>query len=68
MSLRKSTEHKQKMSAVYSDPERNAKISNSSKGKKGAADGKRWYNDGTVEKYFVEPPDGWHLGRLPKHT
>jgi len=66
MRLRNSEEHRTKMSAVYSDPERNSKISNNSKGKTGAARGKKWYNNGTTEKYFAVPPDGWHLGRLPK--
>ena len=66
-SLRDTAEFKSKMATVYSDPERNSKISKNSKGKVGAARGKRWYNNGKNESYFVEAPPGWQLGRLPKN-
>lgn len=66
--MRETEEHKLKMSAVYSDPERNRKISENSKGKVGAARGKRWYNNGLEECYFIEAPKGWQPGRLPRKT
>lgn len=66
-SLRDTKEFKSKMAAVYSDSERNSKISKNSKGKVGAARGKRWYNNGKDESYFVEAPPGWQPGRLPKN-
>lgn len=66
-SLRDKEDHKAKMANVYSDPERNSKISKNSKGKIGAARGKRWYNNGKEESYFTDAPSGWQLGRLPKN-
>jgi len=27
--------------------------------------GKKIYNNGVVEKYFVDPPEGWALGQIP---
>lgn len=66
--MRETEEHKLKMSAVYSDPERNRKISENSKGKVGAARGKRWYNNGIEECYFAAAPKDWLLGRLPRKS
>ena len=66
-SLRNTNDFKSKMAAVYLDPDRNGKISKNSKGKTGAARGKKWYNNGKEESYFVDAPSGWHLGRLPKN-
>jgi hypothetical protein len=64
--MRSTTEYKEKMAAVYSDPIRNANISKNSKGKIGAATGKAWYNNGVEEKYFVvdQQPKGFARGRL----
>lgn len=62
--IRNAPEHKEKMSAVYSDPKRNKKISQNSKGKIGAARGKKWFNNGIEESYFLNPPDGWAPGRI----
>lgn len=68
MCQRNSTEHVNKMKKVYSDPVRNNKISQSRKGSLGAATGKKWYNNGNEEKYFVEgqQPQGWLRGRIDK--
>jgi hypothetical protein len=65
-SLRDTKSFKSKMAAVYSDPDRNGKISKNSKGKVGAARGKKWYNNGKEESYFINAPPGWHAGRLAK--
>lgn len=46
------------------DPNRGKKISESQKGRKGAATGKKWYNDGKEEKYSEVPIIGWNVGRL----
>lgn len=64
--MHKSTEHREKMSKVWNDPERNKKIGQAHKGKIGAASGKRWYNNGVQETYSAMPIDGWQLGRKPK--
>jgi hypothetical protein len=66
--LRSTTEYKEKMAAVYSDPTRNANISKNSKGKIGAAAGKFWYNNGVEEKYFAvdQQPKGFARGRLTR--
>lgn len=45
-------------------PERGKKISNSQKGRKGAASGKKWYNNGETEKYSADPIPNWSPGRL----
>jgi hypothetical protein len=66
-SLRDTNDFKSKMAAVYSDPDRNGKISKNSKGKIGAARGKKWYHNSKEESYFVDAPPGWQLGRLPKN-
>jgi len=64
--IRSTTEYKEKMASVYSDPIRNANISKNNKGKFGAATGKAWYNNGIEEKYFVvdQQPKGFARGRL----
>ena len=66
--IRSTTEYKEKMAAVYSDPVRNANISKNNKGKIGAATGKAWYNNGIEEKYFVvdQQPKGFFRGRLTR--
>ena len=66
--LRSTTEYKEKMTLVYSDPNRNANISKNNKGKIGAATGKIWYNNGIEEKYFLvnQQPEGFVRGRLAK--
>jgi hypothetical protein len=66
-SLRDTDNFKSKMAAVYSNSDRNSKISKNSKGKIGAARGKKWYNNGKEESYFVDAPPGWQAGRLPKN-
>jgi len=66
MTLRNTEQHRKKMSEVYKDPQRNKKISENSRGKIGAASGKKWFNNGIDESYFVDPPQGWQLGRLPR--
>lgn len=68
MNLRQSTEHQEKMKKVYADPVRNKKISDAQKGRTGTATGKKWYNNGAEEKYFVEgqQPTGWNRGRIDK--
>lgn len=50
------------------NPERCKKISESNKGRKGAATGKKWYNNGVDEGYFNvgKQPDKWVLGRTKK--
>ena len=65
--IRETQEHKDKMAAVYSDPDRNKKISIGKKGSVGAALGKKWYNNGAAEKYSASPIDGWLLGRLKRN-
>ena len=68
MQQRETEEYKVKMQKIYSDPERNRKISEGRKGKGGAATGKKWFNNGTEESYFIESeaPVGWTRGRLPR--
>lgn len=68
MLLRKSTEYQEKMRKVYSDSERNKKISDAQKGRVGISRGKKWYNNGKEEKYFTEgqQPQGWIGGRITK--
>ena len=68
MENRGAVEHREKMQKVYSDPTRNNKISQSRKGLPGAAPGKKWFNNGNEEKYFVEgqQPQGWIRGRIDK--
>jgi hypothetical protein len=68
MIARQSPEYVRKMEAVYSDPARNNKISQGRKGSVGAANGKKWFNNGIDEKYFVEgqQPQGWIRGRINK--
>lgn len=48
------------------DPVRRKKISDSKKGKPGSAKGKHWFNNGSVETYCIECPEGFTKGRLPK--
>lgn len=64
--MHRSREHREKMSKVWNDPERNKKIGQAHKGKIGAASGKRWYNNGVQETYSATPIDGWQLGRRPR--
>lgn len=68
MLLRQSDEFQEKMKKVYSDPERNKKISAAQKGRIGTSQGKKWYNNGKEEKYFTEgqQPQGWSRGRISK--
>lgn len=68
MALRQSQEFQEKMKSVYANPDRNNKISQSRRGSIGAATGKKWYNNGQEEKYFVEgqQPQGWVRGRIDK--
>lgn len=47
------------------DHDRNKKISEATKGRKGSATGKKWFNDGKNETYSFECPDGFIKGRLP---
>jgi hypothetical protein len=58
--------YRAKMAKVYTDPDRNRRIGEGRKGKPGAALGKKWYNDGIDEKYFVsgKQPIGWTHGRI----
>lgn len=44
--------------------ERNKKISQATKGRKGSAAGKKWFNNGQVETYAFECPDSFVPGRL----
>ena len=46
------------------DPIRAKKISESNKGKQGAAKGKNWYNNGITETYAFICPEGYTKGRL----
>jgi hypothetical protein len=62
-----STEHREKMSKVWANPDRNKKIGLAHKGKVGAAAGKRWYNNSIQETYSATPIEGWQLGRKPKN-
>lgn len=32
-----------------------------------AAKGKRWFNNGIIEKYFDTQPDGWNIGRISRN-
>jgi hypothetical protein len=48
------------------DPDRNKKISDAKKGKVGSAKGKHWYNNGVIETYGIECPEGFSAGRLSK--
>lgn len=68
MMLRQTDEFQEKMKKIYSDPERNKKISVAQKGRVGAAQGKKWYNNGKEEKYFIaeQQPQGWARGRISK--
>jgi len=68
MQLRKTPTHIEKMKQVYADPNRNRKISQGRRGHVGAAAGKKWFNNGTDQKYFIEgqEPQGWVHGRIIK--
>ena len=68
MNLRQSVDHQEKMKKVYSDPDRNKKISDAQKGRIGTSTGKKWYNNSIEEKYFIEgqQPIGWNCGRINK--
>ena len=68
MLQRNTDEYRNKMKRVYQDPERNKKIGQQRLGKIGAAQGKKWYNNGLDESYFVEDqqPSGWMRGRINK--
>lgn len=68
MSILADPEHQEKMKKVYSDPERNKKISEKTKGKVGVGRGKKWYNNGIDENLYAEPPAGWTLGRITKRV
>lgn len=46
------------------DPRRGEKISKSQKGRIGTSAGKTWFNNGIVETYANECPEGFVLGRL----
>lgn len=48
------------------DPIRNKKISDAKKGTKGSACGKSWYNNGKIETYDFNCPNGFIKGRLPR--
>ena len=48
------------------DPERRRKISEAHKGKIGSAKDKHWYNNGEIETYAKDCPDGYKKGRLPR--
>lgn len=48
--------------------ERCQKISESKKGKPGAATGKSWYNNGIKETYDFTCPEGYSKGRLKRKT
>lgn len=50
------------------NPERRKKISEAKKGCKGSALGKTWYNNGIIETYQFECPEGFSKGRLKKKT
>jgi len=50
------------------DPERRRKISESNKGRQGAAKGKYWFNNGVLQTYAFKCPDGYVKGRLPCKT
>lgn len=72
-----STETREKMIKVRSiegyydycrSEERRKKISKSKKGCKGSALGKSWYNNGMVETYQFECPEGFFKGRLKKQS
>jgi hypothetical protein len=48
------------------DPIRNKKISEATKGRKGSATGKKWYNNSSIETYSDKCPEGFVKGRLSK--
>lgn len=48
------------------DAERNKKISDAKKGKAGPSKGKSWYNNGIVETWAAECPEGYSKGRKPR--
>lgn len=48
------------------DPIRCKKISDAHKGKIGSAKDKHWFNDGSIETYSKECPEGFVKGRLPR--
>ena len=54
----------------FYDYERNSercrKISEATKGRTGSAKDKKWFNNGVVETYSKQCPDGFNAGRLPK--
>lgn len=51
--------------AYTQNAERNRKISESKKGKPGAAAGKTWYTNGNTETYAYDCPEGYRKGRKP---
>jgi hypothetical protein len=48
------------------DPVRCNKISEANKGRKGAAEGKTWFNNGDTETYCYLCPEGFVKGRKPR--
>ena len=48
------------------DPVRCNKISEATKGRKGSAEGKTWFNNGDIETYCYECPEGFIKGRKPR--
>lgn len=48
--------------------ERRKKISKSKKGCKGAAAGKSWFNNGLIETYCFDCPEGFSKGRLKRES
>jgi hypothetical protein len=49
-----------------SSPERAEKISKATKGRRGSATGKVWCNNGSIETYTIDCPEGFIKGRLPR--
>jgi hypothetical protein len=49
------------------DPIRCKNVSEGQMGREGVSKGKKWYHNGTEEKYSSEPIEGWTPGRL-NHT
>lgn len=44
-----------------------AMVKNSKENHPKTAIGKKWYNNGSIEGYFTDPPNGWNKGRIFKN-
>lgn len=64
MGWRKGTGAPKEPPKQHSDESWRKAISESLKGRKGSSTGKHWFNNGEIETYAIECPEGFTKGRL----